>query len=240
MTTDVTATTLTGGEIEVIGRMPWSSNGTFLVEVAPDDDRPGSRVARAVYKPERGERPLWDFPAGLWKREIAAWVLDDALGWDLVPPTVRRDDAPLGVGSLQRFVDADFEQHYFTLLEDEAYHPQLQRMCAFDLIVNNTDRKGGHCLVDGDGHIWGIDNGLSFAIEFKLRTVIWDFAGDPIPDELRDDVADLLDRGLPPELDELLDPFERDAITAPRPARSCTRGCFPTDPTGRRFPWPLV
>ena len=97
--------------------------------------------------------------------------------------TVRRDDAPLGVGSLQRFVDADFEQHYFTLLEDEANHPQLQRMCAFDLIANNTDRKGGHCLVDGDGHIWGIDNGLSFAIEFKLRTVIWDFAGEPIPDD---------------------------------------------------------
>jgi uncharacterized repeat protein (TIGR03843 family) len=227
---------LTSGEIEVIGRMPWSSNGTFLVEVVPGDaDEP----VRAVYKPERGERPLWDFPSGLWRREIAAWVIDDALGWDTVPPTVRRDDAPLGVGSLQRFVDADFEQHYFTLLEDEANHPQLQRMCAFDLIVNNTDRKGGHCLVDGEGHIWGIDNGLSFATEFKVRTVIWDFAGDPVPDELREDVAALLDRGLPPELDELLDPLERDAVRT-RARALVQASCFPTDPTGRRFPWPLV
>jgi uncharacterized repeat protein (TIGR03843 family) len=226
---------LASGEIEVIGRMPWSSNGTYLVEVEREDSEP----VRAVYKPERGERPLWDFPAGLWKREIAAWVVSDALGWGLVPPTVRRDDAPLGIGSLQRFIDADFEQHYFTLLEEERYHSQLQRMCAFDLIVNNTDRKGGHCLVDADGHIWGIDNGLSFATEFKVRTVIWDFAGDPIPDDVREDVMALLDRGLPSELDVLLDPFERDAV--------CTRaralvhaGCFPHDPSGRRFPWPLV
>ncbi len=221
-------------DLEIRGRMPWSSNGTFLVHVCGD-----AGEVLGVYKPERGERPLWDFPAGLWKREIAAWVIDDALGWDLVPPTVRRDDAPLGVGSLQRFVDADFEQHYFTLLEDEAYHPQLRRMCAFDLIVNNTDRKGGHCLVDQDGHIWGIDNGLSFSAEFKIRTVIWDFAGEPIPDDVRSDVADLLDRGLPPELDELLDTFERDAIRTR--ARSLVHaGCFPTDPSGRRFPWPLV
>jgi uncharacterized repeat protein (TIGR03843 family) len=228
---------LTTGEIEVIGRMPWSSNGTFLVEVAAaDEDEEG---VRAVYKPERGERPLWDFPAGLWKREIAASVLDDALGWELVPRTVRRDDAPLGVGSLQRFVDADFEQHYFTLLEDEAHHPQLQRMCAFDLIANNTDRKGGHCLVDRDGHIWGIDNGLSFAVEFKVRTVIWDFAGEPVPDDVHDAVGAFLDRGLPPELDDLLDTFERDAITTRARALFQAR-CFPTDPSGRRFPWPLV
>jgi len=230
---------LTSGEIEVIGRMPWSSNGTFLVEVAGTDDDGGGEAVRAVYKPQRGERPLWDFPAGLWKREIAAWVLDDALGWDLVPVTVRRDDAPLGVGSVQRFVDADFEQHYFTLLEDDGNHAQLERMCALDLIINNTDRKGGHCLVDADGHIWGIDNGLSFAVEFKVRTVIWDFAGDPIPDELREAVSDLLDRGLPAELDELLDPFERDAITA-RARAFVHASCFPTDPSGRRFPWPLV
>jgi uncharacterized repeat protein (TIGR03843 family) len=226
---------LASGEIEVIGRMPWSSNGTYLVEIEQEDSEP----VRAVYKPERGERPLWDFPAGLWKREIAAWVVDDALGWGLVPPTVRRDDAPLGIGSLQRFVEADFEQHYFTLLEEERYHPQLRRMCAFDLIVNNTDRKGGHCLVDEDDHIWGIDNGLSFATEFKVRTVIWDFAGDPIPDDVREDVMALLDRGLPSELDELLDPFERDAVRT-RARALVHAGCFPHDPSGRRFPWPLV
>jgi uncharacterized repeat protein (TIGR03843 family) len=227
---------LESGSVEVIGRMPWSSNGTYLVEVEQaEDDEP----VRAVYKPERGERPLWDFPTGLWKREIAAWLVDDALGWDIVPPTVRRDDAPLGVGSLQQFVDADFEQHYFTLLEDERFHPQLRRMCAFDLIVNNTDRKGGHCLVDEDGHVWGIDNGLSFAVEFKVRTVIWDFAGDPIPDDVRDDVAALLDRDLPTELDDLLDPFERDGIR--NRARALVHAqCFPHDPSGRRYPWPLV
>jgi uncharacterized repeat protein (TIGR03843 family) len=231
----LTVADLTTGEIEVIGRMPWSSNGTYLVEIEQESDE----AVRAVYKPERGERPLWDFPAGLWKREIAAWVLDDALGWRLVPPTVRRDDAPLGVGSVQRFIDADFEQHYFTLLEEERYHPQLRRMCAFDLIVNNTDRKGGHCLVDGDGHIWGIDNGLSFATEFKVRTVIWDFAGEPIPDDVRDDVVALLDRDLPSELDDLLDPFERDAVRTR--ARALVHAqCFPHDPSGRRYPWPLV
>jgi len=223
------------GAIEVEGRMPWSSNATFLVQAGLDD-----RVERGIYKPHRGERPLWDFPSGLFQREVAAYELGVALGWDLVPITVARDDdAPLGEGSLQRFVDADFEQHYFTLFEDEAFHPQLRRMCAFDLIANNTDRKSGHVLVDADGHLWGIDNGLSFHQEFKLRTVIWEFGGEAVPGDLLADVARLVEDGLPDPLARLLDPFERDAVLA-RARGLVDAGCFPTDPTGRRYPWPLV
>jgi uncharacterized repeat protein (TIGR03843 family) len=213
--------------------MPWSSNATFLAEVATAEG--GVRV---IYKPERGERPLWDFPPGLWKREVAAFVLSEALGWRLVPDTIGRD-GPLGPGSVQRFVDADFEEHYFTLAEDERHWPQLRAMCAFDLLLNNTDRKAGHCLLDGDGHIWGIDNGLSFAVELKLRTVIWEFGGERVPDHLLADVQRLLDDGLPAALEPLLDPFERDALRT-RAQALVHAGCFPVDPTGRRYPWPLV
>lgn len=225
---------LAEGEIEIVGRMPWSSNVTMLVEL-----RLATRSARAVYKPGRGERPLHDFPPGLYLREIAAFELSAWLGWDLVPATVLRADAPLGAGSVQRFVDADFEAHYFTLYEDEAFHDQLRRLCVFDLLVNNTDRKGGHLLLDADGKIWAIDNGLSFHHQFKLRTVIWEFAGEQIPDELLSDVARLHDEGPPASLVTLLDPFERDAIVA-RAGAILADPQFPFDPTGHRYPWPLV
>ncbi len=138
-----------------------------------------------------------------------------------MPLTVLRAEAPLGEGSLQLFVDADFEQHYFTLYEDEQYHDQLRAMCAFDLLANNTDRKSGHCLLDQDGHIWAIDNGLCFHHEFKLRTVIWEFGGEPVPEPLLTDVARLADQGLTPPLMALLDPFERDALLTR--ARALTR-----------------
>jgi uncharacterized repeat protein (TIGR03843 family) len=222
------------GEIEVLGRMPWSSNATMLVTVSGPD-----RTAKAVYKPGRGERPLHDFPTGLFVREIAAFELSAWLGWDLVPATVLRRDAPLGPGSLQRFVEADFEAHYFTLYEDDVHHEQLRRLCLFDLLCNNTDRKSGHCLLDADGHIWAIDNGLSFHHQFKLRTVIWEFAGEPIPGELLGDVKRLADDGPPPALVPLLDSFEVDAI-ATRAAAILAEPCFPIDTTGRRYPWPLV
>lgn len=227
-------TLLCTGGIDVIGRMPWSSNGTFLVEVAD-----GDACTRAVYKPVRGERPLWDFPAGLYRREVAAWVLADALGWDMVPPTVIRDDAPLGKGSLQLFIDADFEQHYFTLLEDEATHPQLRRICAFDVLANSTDRKSGHCLMDTEVHLWAIDNGLSFAPEPKLRTVIWDFGGEPLPDELVEAVSRFLDADVLGLLGDLLDPDECEAVRV-RARRLLQAGTFPVDPSGRRYPWPLI
>jgi hypothetical protein len=222
------------GEMVVQGRMPWSSNHTFLVELCSQ-----STTTRAIYKPAQGERPLWDFPDGLYTREVAAYELSEALGWRLVPLTIVRDDAPMGEGSLQWFVDADFEQHYFTLIEDDRWRPQLERICAFDLLVNNTDRKSGHCLLDRQGHIWAIDNGLSFHAEFKLRTVIWEFGGEPIPTAILDDVEALLGSGLPEDVCRYLDAFERDAVLTR--ARALVREAhFPIDSTGRRYPWPLV
>jgi uncharacterized repeat protein (TIGR03843 family) len=222
------------GELVLQGRMPWSSNRTFLVELCLE-----GTTGHAVYKPGRGERELWDFPPRIYRREVAAYELSNTLGWDLVPTTVERDDAPMGPGSLQWFVDADFEQHYFTLIEDARWREQLQRVCVFDLVANNTDRKSGHCLLDADGHIWAIDNGLSFHAEFKLRTVIWEFGGEPIPQALLDDVERLVDGGLPPSVAQYLDAFERDAVLTR--ARAVVReGRFPIDTTGRRYPWPLI
>lgn len=227
------ATHLREGTVEVVGRMPWSSNGTFLCEVEHE-----GTVLRAIYKPRRAERPLWDFPSGLDQREVAAYELSCALGWDLVPVTVRRE-GPLGMGSLQAFVDADFEQHYYTLVEDEAHHDALRTMCALDLVGNNTDRKSGHVLLGLDGRIRGIDHGLMFHHEFKLRTVIWEFGGQPIPDWIRISVARLLEGPLPAALAELLDPLERDALVS-RARALVASPCFPIDETGRRYPWPLV
>ncbi len=227
---------LIGGDIAIKGRMPWSSNGTFLVEVCD-----GTAVTLAVYKPHRGERPLWDFPDGLYKREVAAYRLSKALGWHVVPVTVLREEAPMGPGSLQQFVAADFEQHYFTLQEEETgrWHDQLRRICVFDLLANSTDRKSGHLLLGEDGHIYAIDNGLSFHAEFKLRTVIWEFGGEPIDRQLIDDVDAFVQAGLPDDLAVLLDPFERDALLT-RARAVISSGTFPIDGTGRRYPWPLV
>ena len=228
------AHTLRTGEIEILGRMPWSSNAIFLVEVNDAD-----RTAKAVYKPEKGERPLWDFPSGLWKREVASYELSAALGWDLIPPTVQRDDAPLEVGSLQFFIEADFEEHYYTLLHDESLHTQFKKMAAFDFITNNTDRKSGHCLIDEQRHIWGIDNGLSFHADFKLRTVIWEFAGEPLDDDIMNDLDNLVSAGLSPVFNELLTVFERAAVLA-RSRALLRNGELPVDESGHRYPWPLV
>ncbi len=221
------------GEVGVLGRMPWSSNATFLCEVTCGPD-----TMRAIYKPRRGERPLWDFPSGLDHREVAAYELSEALGWDLVPLTILRE-GPMGLGSLQRFVEADFEQHYFTLYEDEVHHDQLRAMCAFDFVGNNTDRKSGHCLLGLDGRIQGIDHGLMFHREFKLRTVIWEFGGEEIPAPLLASMEALASNALPDPLSSLLDPFERDAVRA-RADALVRAGCFPIDESRRRYPWPLV
>ena len=147
---------LSSGSIEILGQMPWSSNATFLVEVHHGDDH-----APAVYKPARGERPLWDFPDGLWQREVASYELSHHLGWAHVPPTVARHDAPLGPGSVQAFVPARYAEHYFTLQHDAGLTDTFRRLCAFDLVANSTDRKGGHVLIDDDDRIWAIDNGLA-------------------------------------------------------------------------------
>jgi uncharacterized repeat protein (TIGR03843 family) len=221
------------GAISVKGRMPWSSNVTLLAELAL-----GDATALAVYKPQRGERPLWDFPPGLGKREVAAYLLSEALGWALVPPTVLRE-GPHGEGSLQLFVQADFEQHYLTLLERSEHRVRLQQICVFDLLANNADRKSGHCLLGSDGCVYAIDNGLTFHIEPKLRTVIWDFAGESIPRQLLDAIQRLLDAGLPEPLAELLPADEQRALIT-RGKALVKRTRFPKDATGARYPWPLV
>jgi len=224
---------LTRGEITVKGRMPWASNATFLVEVALD-----GATGLAVYKPGRGERPLWDFPPELYRREIAAYLLSEALGWALVPPTAPRD-GPLGEGSLQLFVPADFRQHYFTLLEADEHRETLQRICLFDLVANNADRKSGHCLLVPGDRIYAIDNGLTFHAEPKLRTVIWDFGEEPIAPALQQDLRRVLGDDLPPALAELLDPDEQRALR--RRARGLLRtGHYPVDKSGLRYPWPLI
>ena len=222
------------GRIEIQGRMPWSSNGTFLATVGDD----GNTVA-AIYKPGRTERPLWDFPDGLYRREVAAYELARQLGWDMVPDTVLRHEGPLGVGSLQRFVDAKFEEHYFTLLEQDRHHRALARMAAFDLVANNADRKGGHCLLDANGHIWGIDHGLCFHPTPKLRTVIWDFAEDDIASDLLADLGRLADAGPGPELAALLHDDELEALVG-RVTRVLHGPRFPQPTNDHPYPWPLV
>jgi uncharacterized repeat protein (TIGR03843 family) len=222
------------GEMQILGLMPWSSNGTYLVEL-----RRGADHAPAIYKPERGERPLWDFPEALWRREVASYELSEQLGFGLVPTTVARHAAPMGPGSVQAFVPAEFAEHYFTLRERDELAAPLRRLCAFDLVANSADRKGGHCLVDADGRVWAIDNGLTFHEEFKVRTVLWDFAGEPIPGEIADALAALLDDGLTGAFDSLLDADERAAVLH-RTRMLLSAGRFPHDESGRRYPWPLV
>ncbi|MGI8683726.1 MAG: SCO1664 family protein [Acidimicrobiales bacterium] len=227
---------LSDGEVEIRGRMPWSSNATFLVDVCHD----GSTLP-AIYKPHRGERPLWDFPDGLHLREVAAYRLSETLGWHVVPETVARTEGPLGPGSLQRFVPADFAQHYFTLLERPELHGALRTICAFDLVANNADRKGGHCLYDEDGRVWGIDNGLCFHVDPGLRTVIWEFAGEPVPEALLQDL-DRFATGTADDagLGELLHP-EEVLATRRRAAYVVRHGRFPDPGESRRaYPWPLV
>ncbi len=224
---------LANGDISIEGRMPWSSNATYLVDVCQ-----GGSATKAIYKPMRGERPLWDFEPGLHRRELAAYLLSEAMGVDLVPPTVVRD-GPFGEGSVQWYVDADHEQHYFTLQESrEDLSPVFRTFAVFDIIANNTDRKSGHILIDRDEHLWGIDHGLCFAADFKLRTVIWEYAGDPVPDDLLAAVRQIADE--PPTQvaalladDEVLAMQERAQWIVDHPV-------LPADRSGRRYPWPLV
>ncbi len=141
-----------------------------------------------MYKPTRGERPLWDFPpASLAGREVAAYLVSEALGWRLVPPTIYRKKGPLGPGSLQAFVEHDPEYHYFTFNESD--RQRLRPVALFDLLINNADRKGSHVLLDEQDHMWLIDHGVCFHVEDKIRTVIWDFAGEPFPDALCSDLT---------------------------------------------------
>lgn len=225
---------LTAAEIDIEGRMPWSSNATFRVSLMVD----GVEQGKAIYKPLRGERPLWDFEPGLHRREVAAYRLSEAMGLRLVPPTVLRD-GPLGEGSLQWYVDADHEQHYFTLYEGrEDLHRRLSDFAVFDIVANNTDRKSGHVLIDGSDMLWGIDHGLCFAEDFKLRTVVWEFGGEPLAEEWVEPLRQL-SATVPSPVAELLSEPDVLAIME-RAADLVHRGHLPTDPSGRRYPWPLV
>jgi uncharacterized repeat protein (TIGR03843 family) len=227
---------LSSGSIEVMGLLPYSSNYTFLAKVQGDQE------TLAVYKPRRGERPLWDFPEGsLAAREVAAWLLSDA-SWGIVPPTVMRDDAPLGPGSLQMFVPHDPDLHYFALMDDHL--ETLANFAAFDAVVNNADRKAGHVIQDEGGRLWAVDHGLTFHVEPKLRTVIWAFAEEPLTPQLRKDLEKLgaalaNKKGLGSKLTEILSPEETSA-TLERVESLLIEDQFPAPQGPRPLPWPLI
>ena len=230
---------LSEGDVEVEGLIPWSSNATLLVTV-----RTAEASALAVYKPQRGERPLWDFPPGsLGRREVAAYLAAAALGWDLIPPTILRD-GPYGSGSVQLFVEAQPEANFFAIQEDARYADDLKRLAALDVVANNADRKAGHCLVDREGQLWAIDNALTFHVEPKLRTVIWDYAGMPLPARIVADLEGLLadleeESALGRALGRLLS-AEEVAVFRQRVRALIRARRYPEPGPGRSVPWPLI
>lgn len=216
------------------------SNYVFLLKM----DHETAGEGYAVYKPQRGEAPLHDFPTGtLYRREYAAYVVSQALGWNLVPATIVRDEGlELGLGILQLFVVHDPSRHFFNLREGR--DAEMQRIAVFDWLCNNADRKGGHCLVDANGQIWCIDHGIAFHEEDKLRTVIWDYQGQPVPEHLLEDVrrfAGMLqeDSEVRAELSELLLPREMLRLIE-RAAEIDERRTFPMPPPYRPYPWPMI
>lgn len=237
--TDRVLEILEEGNINVQGEFLWGSNYTFLVQV----DLAGDSLA-AVYKPTRGERPLWDFPvATLARREAAAFHVSELLGWNLVPPTVYRKKGPMGPGSLQLFIEHDPEYHYFNFSEDDKQ--RLRPVALFDLLINNADRKGSHVLIDAEKKIWLIDHGVCFHVEDKLRTVIWDFAGQPLTEQEIAQLKNLREKLTPQaELYLALTPYlsrrEIMAITG-RIDRLLEEGCFPhPSQEWPSTPWPPV
>lgn len=252
---------LTGGEITVLGQVSTASNATLI-----SDATLGDVTVRCVIKPVRGERPLWDFPTWtLSGREVAAHEVARLLGWPSVPLTVWRDDTPVGPAMCQLwieedpairpvgvFVPSDVPDEWIPVLKAEdgggmpvvlahAGEPVLQRMALFDAIVNNADRKGGHVLADADGHVWAIDHGVCFSDEPKLRTVLWGWAGSPIPDALHEDLAEV-SQVLSADVDDVdrwLLPDERVALRD-RVEDLMRTGRFP-EPGGGwpAVPWPV-
>jgi hypothetical protein len=223
------------GDVEVVGRVSGSSNQALYVEVELD-----GAVGHAIYKAERGERSLWDFPRGLWRREVAAFELDRVLRTGLVPETVGRSDLPFGPGSLQWWVDDNGVDHYFTLRERPELDGWFAALGCFDVVANNADRKSGHVIYDG-GRCWAIDNGLCFHVDDKLRTVIWEHAGREVDPALRERVA-RLGGGETGELASWLSPIEL-ALTMDRAEALAQHGCLPVPDDDRDwppYPWPLV
>jgi Phosphatidylinositol 3- and 4-kinase. len=231
---------LASGQIEILGLMPRSSNYTFLASARGEDGEPD---VLAIYKPRRGEIPLWDFPEGtLCQREVAAYVVSQWLGWPFVPPTVLRD-GPEGIGSAQLFVEFDPEEHYFTL--QETHVDAFRDVALFDAVVNNADRKAGHCLRARDGRIFLIDHGVCFNEDAKLRTVIWEYLGEPIPEGRLNDLHRLSlalggpDEALRSDLGALLSDAEIGATRA-RVDSLQVSGRFPEPGAERPYPWPPI
>jgi uncharacterized repeat protein (TIGR03843 family) len=192
---------LTHGEMEIEGRLVAASNATLYCGVHLD-----GVSAACVYKPIAGERPLWDFPDGtLAEREVAAYEVSAASGWNIVPPTVLRE-GPAGPGMVQLWIDEDDDADRIALLRDHS-NEKLRRIAVFDAVINNTDRKGGHILLTHDAQIYGIDHGVSFHVDDKLRTVLWQWAGQRLPAATNDALCELrqqLDRHLGETLHDLL------------------------------------
>jgi hypothetical protein len=231
---------LRDGELEVLGRLLESTNHAMYARVTrPCPDPEPSIVVDAVYKPVRGERPLDDFPDGtLARREVAAHLVSDATGWNIVPPTVLRD-GPFGEGMVQLWIDVDVSQDVVGMvIGDDA---RLRRVAIFDAIVNNTDRKGGHLLPIASGHVFGVDHGVCFSPVPKLRTVLWGWRGQPLePDEAAviAGVREALDGALGEELRGLLSRLEV-AATIRRVDRLLEARRFPwPSPTWPAVPWP--
>ena len=250
------------GDLTVVGRIRSASNATFLCEAQLDGD-----TVRCVYKPVAGEQPLWDFPDGtLAGRELAAYLVSEALGWDLVPHTIIRK-GPAGLGMFQLWVEQPDEPEdiglvdlrptdavppgYLSVLTAYDYSgaevalvhaddPQLRRMAVFDVIVNNADRKGGHILTGVDGKVYGVDHGISLHVQDKLRTVLWGWAGTPIGDETLsaiDSVRGQLDSALGKQLRKHLTTAEIEALR--QRVRTLVDQPVMPAPNGRRpLPWP--
>jgi len=228
----------TGQIVNTHGVMRWGSNYAALVTIRDEELQ-----ATTVYKPQRGERPLWDFPDGtLCYREVVAYEISETLGWHLVPPTVLRD-GPHGPGSFQLFIVHNPEINYFSL--DDRFISQLQKYAVFDYIVNNADRKGGHLLLDAEDKLWGIDHGLTFHTMPKLRTVIWDFAGQVVPTALLQAVQHLRDEltcgdgELITRISSLLSASEITALIR-RINHLLDCKTYPKPGPGPNYPWPPV
>jgi len=234
---DTLAEAFLHGEIELQGQFLLGSNYTFLASI-----RHAGGEFQAVYKPQKGEQPLWDFPENtLTGREVAAYLVSEALGWGLVPYTIFRSEGPFGPGSLQQFIDYNANYHYFSFRPPD--RARLRPVCLFDLLTNNADRKGSHVLVQKrTRRLYAIDHGLCFNVEDKLRTVIWDYAGESIPEDLLAALVrlqgELAGPALPARLAAFLLPEEIEAL-AGRAQALLTLPTFPPQPRDRRaFPYP--
>ncbi len=224
-------------EVELLGVLHRASNYTFLARLGPDPE------LLAVYKPAAGESPLWDFESGtLYRREVAAYLLARALRWPDIPPTVIRESAPHGVGAMQLYVEADPGRHYLRAagVPESAW----EAVAVFDVITNNADRKAGHCLCDRDGRVWVIDHGLTFHVDHKLRTVIWDFAGRPLPERLRPSLekvaGDIRSGPLGAAMSELISARELRALLRRIDGVLAAGWVFPSPDSAWSVPWPLV